>query len=360
MTIDMRSIAQGWADLETSATPTPTREWRHYRPLVEAAHSFEREAKSTKRVYTGIHPIDLEMRGISPGHLAMIVGYSHSGKTLVLLHMLRHNRDKRICLYIPDEPATLVLTKLACLSSGIPARQLEAMVADDDRDAINLLRQVATEEFPNLAVFDKPLAPGDMERAYEEVCDVWGERADLVVVDYLELLAAGETVQQKADWIKAFGSRHEVPLVVLHQTSRSAGAEGRKMTISSGSYGGEQHATFMLGVRRKKSALQAELNEMRERFERRAEERVAERISALEYDLRIAEYTLTVNLVKNKRPGGSLVDDVDFELEQDTGRIWQLQPQELPSQYLASIPNGGHRATTPTRYETTWEEEQLW
>jgi hypothetical protein len=333
-------IAAGWGALEASPTPQPPqRQYRHYRPLLDAATAFEREAKSTNRVHLGVDELDAEMRGISPGHLAMMVGYSHSGKTLVLLHMLRHNRDKNIALFIPDEPATLVLTKLACLTSGIPARELEARVASNDREAIDLLRYVANEEFPNLAVFDKPLAPNDMERAYEEVTDVWGEPADLVVVDYLDLLGIGETPTQKAEWVKSFGSRHEVPLMVLHQTSRSAGADGQKMTISSGAFGGEAHATFMIGVRRKRAQLMAELSELRERYNRGAKDmdRLVERIQTIEYDLRIHDHTLTVNLVKNKRPGGQLVDDLDFELESTTGRIAPLRNGELPEQYLRTV-----------------------
>jgi len=38
--------------------------------------------------------------------------------------------------------------------------------------------------------------------------------------------------------------------------------------------------------------------------------------------------------VKNKRPGGGLVDDVDLEIDRDTGRLYDLHG-DLPSQYLA-------------------------
>jgi hypothetical protein len=43
-------------------------------------------------VYLGIEPIDNEMRGIAPGELAMMLGYSHGGKTLVLLHAYAGSR----------------------------------------------------------------------------------------------------------------------------------------------------------------------------------------------------------------------------------------------------------------------------
>jgi hypothetical protein len=286
------------------------------------------------------------MRGIGAGHLCLIVGYSHSGKTQLLLHWLRSNREKRIVMYEPDEPATLTLTKLTAVTSGVGARELEARVAADDQEAIRLLRATALEEFPNLAVFDKPLTPQLMERGYDEVCEVWGDAPELVIVDYVDLVQAGETVQAKLDYIKGFGSRHEVPMIAIHQTSRSAGAEGRTMTISSGNYGGEQHATFLVGVRRKKSALLAELAEQRQRWER-GSEAAYDRIQELEHDLRIHEFTLTANLVKNKRPGGGLIDELDFELDTETGRIYPLDVGDLPGQYQQRIAAMKPPATTP-------------
>jgi replicative DNA helicase len=337
--LSLEQIQAGWDSVEAGgATPpafTVPKEYRHYVPLTEAAHSFVRWAQSPEdRVYLGIEPIDNEMRGIAPGEMSMMLGYSHGGKTLVLLHALRNNRDKKIALFIPDEPKTLVLTKLTCMHHNIDARQLEQRVAEDDKTAIDLLRQTAEEDFPNLAVFDQPLVPADMERAYGEVCDVWGDKPDLVVVDYLELVEAGEMVPEKAGYLKGFGRRHDVPLLVLHQTSRSSGAEGRKLTMSSGAYGGEQQATSIIGVRRKKYEIMAEIQELRERLDKNHNERYQERLESLVYDLRVHEYTITMSLLKNKRPAGMLVDDVDFELDVRTGRLWELKNGELPDQYI--------------------------
>jgi hypothetical protein len=277
------------------------------------------------------------MRGVAPGELAMLLGYSHGGKTLVLLHALLGNRNKKVAMFIPDEPRTLVLTKLTCIAHGIDARDLERRVASDDKEAINLLRSTAEEFFPNLAVFDQPLNPSDMERAFGEVSDVWGSKPDLVVVDYLELVEAGETVPEKAGFVKGFGRRHDVPMLVLHQTSRSSGADGRKLSMSSGAYGGEQQATSIIGVRRKKYEIMAEINDIMEKVDRSSTERLQERLDTLRYDLAIHEYTVTVSLLKNKRPGGMLVDDVDFELDIHTGRIYPLRNGELPDQYLRQV-----------------------
>jgi RecA/RadA recombinase len=367
--IDMAAAEAAWGEMEAPVeTVPPMGVYRHYRPFVDAAHRFVKEAQQTKRFYTGIPQFDEEMRGIGPGHLGEIVGYSHSGKTLVMLHILRHNADKRIAMFIPDEPDVLVLTKLTSLVTGVPARELEQRVAADDQEAINMLRRTALEEFPNLIVFDKPLTASVMNDGYKEACDVWGAPADFVVVDYVDLVQVGEQAPAKFDFLKGFVALNEVPMWAIHQTSRSAGAEGRAMGISSGNYGGEQHATFMIGVRRKKSSLMAELNELRVKAQRNPNsEAIQERIAELQHDLAIHEYTLTANLVKNKRPGGQLVDEIDFEMALSTGRIYQMEEGDLPRQYLNAVrsnPRLHQRTVAPAAPKNpptapTWTEVEM-
>jgi hypothetical protein len=334
MRLTAEQVAAGW-DTVGRVTPAPLSEYRMYAPLGEAADSFVRWAQSPQdRIHLGMDRIDEELRGIAPGEMAMMLGFAHGGKTLALLHALRHNSKRHIAMFIPDEPRQLVLTKLTCIQHSIDARELEQRVAADDQGAIALLKQTAEEDFPNLAVFDQPLTAGDMERAYNEVCDVWGQAPDLVVVDYLDLVEAGETVPDKATFLKSFGRRHDIPMLVLHQTSRTAGADGAKLTMSSGSYGGEQQATSIIGVRRKKYQIIAEINEIVEKLDRAHSERAQERLEFLRYELKVHEYTLTISLLKNKRPGGQLVDDIDFELDIATGRLRDLNG-ELPIQHLA-------------------------
>jgi hypothetical protein len=104
--------------------------------------------------------------------------------------------------------------------------------------------------------------------------------------------------------------------------------------MSSGAYGGEQQATSIIGVRRKKYEIGAEIQDLREKLDRNHTEKAQERLESLVYDQRVHEYTVTLSLLKNKRPAGMLVDDVDFELDIKTERLWELKHGELPDQYL--------------------------
>lgn len=355
--LSMVEAEAAWANLDSPApAEAPSKQYEHYRPLADAADAFVKEAQDSHRIYTGMRVLDEQMRGIGKGHLCLLVGYSHSGKTQVLLSWLRHNRDKRIAFFIPDEPAPLVLTKLTAVTHKVSARELEARVADNDRDAIDMLRRTATDEFPNLAVFDKPLTPSVLERGYNEVSDVWGAEPDLVIIDYVDLVQAGETAQSKFDLIKGFGSRHEVPMIAIHQTSRSSGAEGKRLTIASGNYGGEQHATFLLGVRRKRSAIMAEIDLQREKAER-GSEAAYDKIAELEHDAHIHQYTMTVSLLKNKRPAGGLVDEFDLEIDQSTGQLFELQNGELPSQHLYNVE---HERNLREDEMPTWRQPHMY
>jgi len=223
-------FTERWAKLgrgETIAPPEPSiRTHKFYEPLVKAADEYVHWAQHPHdRIYLGFPDLDAQMRGIAPSELCLINGYSHSGKTLFLLQILVANADKPVIYFCPDEPRTLTLIKLACVMHGIDANELERNIARADEQSIRLLRETAQQQFPKLAVFDQMMTLNDMEKALSEVADLWGQPA-LMVFDYLELLqGGGEDVPSKANTIKAFGKRHNIPLLVLHQSSRTAGAD---------------------------------------------------------------------------------------------------------------------------------------
>lgn len=313
---------------------------QHYEPLAKAADDFVHWAQNpNERVYLGFSDIDNEMRGIAPSELCIINGYSHSGKTMLLMQILLANRDLPVVYFCPDEPRTLTLIKLTCIMHGINAHELETRVSNNDPEAIRLLRETANDSFPQLAVFDQMMSLNEMEQSLGEIRDMWGQPA-LLVFDYLDLLqGGGEDVPSKANTIKAFGKRHNIPMLVLHQSSRTSGADGKKQTISSGAYGGEQQATHIIGVRRKKFEIEGQIRDIEERLDKTQQtERLLERLDSLRYDLRIHQNTVTINLVKCKRPASKLLDDIDFEIEEGTGRLSRLPTGHVGSMTVIQQP----------------------
>ena len=318
------------APLQSSTPPDkPTL----YRPLADAIPDYVHWAQHPdERIYFGFNDLDMQVRGVAPSEMCLINGFSHSGKTLFLLQILVANRDKVVIYFCPDEPRTLTLIKLACLVHKVKGRELEAGIANNEPGAIKMLEETAREWFPNLAVFDQFMNLSDMEKSMIEVDKHLGQPR-LMVFDYLELLSCGEdTVPAKANTIKAFGKRHNIPLIVLHQSSRTSGADGKKQTISSGAYGGEQQASHIVGVRRKKFEIESQIRDIVEKLDKSsASERLLERLDMLRYDAQLHENTVTVNLVKCKRQDAHLLDDMDYEIEAGTGRLLRLAGPVPPS-----------------------------
>jgi hypothetical protein len=314
---------------------------RYYKPLSDAALEYERWATTpNERILLGIDPIDAATGGIARGHLALLIGHSHNGKTQVLLHCLRNicvAQANDVLYFCPDEPRTLTLSKLVAIHHNIPTWRLEEAISHGDKDMIGMLHSTAENDFANLTVYDMPLVPSDLEAAYNEWCQINGREPSLVVIDYLDLVEAGETIPDKANYIKAFGRRHDIPLLCLHQTSRSAGSDGKALTISSGAYGGEQQATVMLAVRRKRYEIAARIKELQEKNDRHHSERIADEIAFWEREQAVHQYTLTISLVKNKLRSNTLVPETDFEIDTDTGRLYPMRQDELPAQYLREI-----------------------
>lgn len=308
--------------------------FRWFDPLPNAADEYIVFAQTPeRRVYTGIEPFDLVMRGIAPRELLLIVGFAHSGKTVLIAEFLLNNRRKRIAFFTPDETRVLVLIKLVSLVHGISAEDLEERIRVNDQDAIEMVRSTARDEFPRLAVFDQTMGIPQMHAALDEAEASWGGKADAVIFDYADLLEGFDEPKGAINALKKFGKRRNAPMIVLHQSSRSSGKDGQQVTISSGGFGGEQQATFLIGVRRKKSELIAEAIELRKKLRypgpRTDISQIEDLLSEVEAGLRQHSNTVTFNLVKNKRPPSRLVEELDFILDDQTGNIRQLDSGEL-------------------------------
>ena len=300
-------------------------QYTYFQPLGRAADEYIHWAETPDdRVYTGIPEFDAAMRGTAPGELTLIGGYTHSGKTLLITEMLIRNPQTPIVLFTPDETRPLVLTKLTAAVTGVGAEELERMIQEDDDTGRQLLRTTA-EKFNRLAVFDEVVSTITMDTMFGEAESALGERPKAVVFDYARLLSGEDDMERKIRALKNWGKSNDVAMFVVTQSSRTSGAQGRRQGIDSVEYGGEALATHLITVRRKKYAIRARIDELTDKLARvQSENQVVELRSAidvLEHEALMAADTVTVALVKNKRPPSRLVDDMDFRIDTDTGRL---------------------------------------
>jgi KaiC/GvpD/RAD55 family RecA-like ATPase len=311
--------------------------FEHYRPLEQAVDEFVHSARTRdSRILTGIPEFDAAMRGLGKKELMVVQGFAHSGKTLFITQMLFQNHEKRIVMFTPDEDRVLVLVKLASLLTGVSAERLEDLIYQDHPTGIELVRQTV-EFFPHLGVFDDVASYEAMHRATDEYSRAHGGEPDMVVFDYADLFQGGDDesgTPGKINRVKAWGKDRDVAMALLHQSSRTAGAGGRKVKIDSGAYGGEQQATFVVGVRRRRYELMERRDDLQEKLHTtRERDKVLYQLRKVQDELDAYWNTITFNLVKNKRPPSRLVDELDFELDADSG---QLKP--FNGHYVAPRP----------------------
>ena len=351
---DEDAILEQLARIESEGT------YEHYKPLAEAANEFINWAANPQdRVYTGIRSLDAAMRGTAPGELTLIQGFTHSGKTLVATELILNNPETDIMLVTPDETRPLVLTKLASALHGVDIREVERRIQQDDASARAILLETA-ERFGRLAVFDDSVTTLTMSRMLEEVTAATGRRPKATIFDYAALLEGHEDVKAKLTALKAWGKRESQSLFVIHQASRTSGSAGKKMGIDSGEYGGEQQATHVIGVRRKKYAHYAQIADLEAKINTSTNSNSIEQMQARIDELRRIdiprdENTITISLVKNKRPPCELIDDEDYLIDQDTGKLRRQEQHEGFDGGVVRTTKAALRSVTPK----PWEERGM-
>lgn len=292
--------------------------FRYVKPLSKAAESvLEALVNSDERFRFGLPEIDVLTRGCGPKELVMLTGFSHAGKTQLVNTAIVNNPEKRILFFSMDDAAEMILLKLACMKAGISAEELERRVRNGDDEATLLVRQAASRTFENLIVVDEALSVAKMDDAIEEATEYWGSPPDAVVIDYLSSIVGStdeegaEDVRSKAKVLKRWVKKKDWPTIVVHQQSRSHGGPGKPVTITSGSMGGEEFATILIGVRRKRDDQDIDEHERRQHTN-----------------------TITVHVVKNKRPPArhSPYDGLDFYMSPETGLIKSLTPAQMQHQ----------------------------
>lgn len=266
------------------ADPDPENSYRFIRPLSAAADDYVELVQNEEgRWLFGIQELDFKIRGLRPSELMYITGRVHSGKTQILLQSIVNNPDRPCILFTYDEVDTLVLSKLIAMTRRIDAEALETAIKARDKDIIDLVKKVATETYSKLLIVDRSLNIRQMTDAIKEAEDFWGEATAMAAIDYLDQIPGGtgdlDGTKAKADQVKRWTKAIDRPVICLAQSSRSSGPRGKAAGLEAMRYGGDDGATFVLEVFRKRDDMSMDS------WQRDSEAN-----------------TVTVNVDKNKRP----------------------------------------------------------
>lgn len=308
------NAAAGESDTSSPSLPGPSDSpvFRFADPISSATQSLLDVLQHDDETFEfGILDVDVYLRGLRAKECLVLTAFPHSGKTALLLTSIVNNPDKRILFLSLDDPREMVLQKLVCMTHDLKGTDFEKSIRDGDPEWVDLLRTTPTERFPHLLVSDASMTIDDLPVAVEEATEFWGAGPQVVMLDYVGLLGGrGGSVEDgfgavstRMKELKGFAKSLPCPLIVVHQGTRGGAKPGTRITMTSMAFGGEQEATVVIGLRRKRD------DEERDQGER--------------HRLR---NTVTIDIPKLKRIGGRLTgpEGIDLYLDPNNGLIRTL------------------------------------
>lgn len=207
----------------------------------------------TKRVPTGFWCIDNMIGGgVGRGEVCVIIGKSGSGKSIVGQNILENNLNIPSIFFSFEMPGTMLMTRSLALWSNRSHADIFTSVETNQLDE-DMLEAWDDAHRNHFFVTKTGLDLPAMSKAILEAEENLGERPALVVIDYMELVAAVGTdstidnVTNVAQLLKGWAKEENVSCVILHQTNKSL-RHGSAPDEDAARYGGFTEADIVIGV----------------------------------------------------------------------------------------------------------------
>ena len=211
-------------------------------------------ANPTKRVPTGLWPIDnLIGGGVGRGEVCVIIGKSGSGKSIVGQNILENNLNIPSVFFSFEMPGTMLMTRSLALWSNRTHDNIFTMIDTNTLDE-EMLEAWDDAHTKHYFVTKTGLDLTAMSQTLKEAEETLGERPAMVVIDYMELVAAVggsdstiDNVTSVAQVLKGWAKEEEVSCIIMHQTNKSL-KHGQAPDEDAARYGGFTEADIVIGV----------------------------------------------------------------------------------------------------------------
>lgn len=211
---------------------------------------------------TGFCDLDRAIQGYEPGMLYVVAAGSNEGKTTFALQSIwRATRDRRngqpvIGVVSLEMPKEKIVKRFIQLASGVPSDRMDTgkMTEDDKRAVSEAGKEIAKIR---IKVADPDKAVTDEVRGHvQDLRQTFG-RADLVIVDYVQMLKLDDPGFQKLNRanqldeviydLKRMAMTHNCSMIVLSQlTGEATKSRDRSLNDLRDSRGITQAADYIL------------------------------------------------------------------------------------------------------------------
>lgn len=211
----------------------------------------------TPRIPTGITIIDnMTGGGLGIGEVGLIVGKSGSGKSIVGQNIVEANLNRYGVFFSMEMPGMMCFARSLAMFTG--RDYFEVFDALNTGDGIPeqytpFLEQWKETHKNMYLVTRGMLTLDEMATVLVEAESVLGHKPEYVVIDYLELVSAGdgsesvEAVTKIAQQLKSWAKEHNIAVWVLHQVNKTL-KHGFAPDEDSARYGGFTESDIVIGV----------------------------------------------------------------------------------------------------------------
>jgi len=236
--------------------------------LADQAREYEQyiQTADDTRFAAGYPELDCIIRGVAPGEVMMISGYSGTFKSAFMHNILLNsamkmggNRKKSLFFSL-EMPTTLVYQRSVQITLEQDTYYIESGYAGEK--AKQNYRETTMKELErlgadNLIVNPRPALTIEQVEHYTRLARAEYGEIGVIGIDYLGLMAADgarseyERISYCAEQSKNMAKRLNLPVVILTQVSREAIKNGKiEMHSAKGSGAVEASADYMLSISR--------------------------------------------------------------------------------------------------------------
>lgn len=231
--------------------------------VLEHIEKLRNDPKDISGIRTGIDTLDKKINGLNKTDLIILAARPGCGKSALALQIAKHTsfyEDKVTMLFSLEMGTDQLVQRTLCNDSKVDLWKIRSGKMDDtEMSALNF----SARKLKTAPLFYNDMAAIGIKdiRSQIKLHNAKNDsRVELVIVDYLQLMASGSTnmVQQVTEisrGLKMIAKEFNIPVLALSQLSRAVEARGGKPRLSdlrdSGSI--EQDADIVMFLHREKS-----------------------------------------------------------------------------------------------------------
>lgn len=193
----------------------------------QIADEYQEYVRSPAKVHIGIQTINKAIRGIRPGQVMTIIGFTGNFKSGLLQWIMRHHTKttkEPVLLFELEMSDIDVFERAAQMSNEMTGNEVERLFQGDTSHKLDIVKNVKKEQENFLIVTNPCLNLEEMENHVLKAEEMLGLKIGLIGIDFIQLMDEKggtnvERVDKIAKNIKIFAKKMNIPVIAVSQVT---------------------------------------------------------------------------------------------------------------------------------------------